>query len=161
VLIGLRQAKLLPSPKYSFRNFTKTPGVLFIDKTKYIELLDATDRYRYRFLQCSGYGKSTFLNMLCRYYDIAEAATFDDVFGGLYISDHPTPWRSRHLVLLFDLSKIIISANPATMTNNFHSAINDVLGDFVQKYWGLKDRRRMICENNASTSLLLVLVRIG
>jgi hypothetical protein len=164
VLISPRQAKL-PSQENSFINLAKTPGVLFIDKTKYIELLDEDRHYRYRYVQHAGLGKSTFLNMLSRYYDIAEAATFDDVFRGLYISDHLTPWRSRLLVLQLDLSMIAISDNTATMINNFHSAINDVLEDFVQKYWGWigngGDSRHMICENNASTSLILVLVRIG
>jgi hypothetical protein len=139
--------------------------VLFIDKTKYIELLDETERYRYSYRKESGYGKTTFLNMLCSYYDIAQAATFEDVFGGLYICAHPTLSRSRHLVLLLDLTTITTSNEPATIYKSFHSTINPVLENFVKKYWGWigdgSDIEGMICQHNASTSLMRVLVRIG
>jgi hypothetical protein len=163
-LLGLRQAGL-PEYESSYVAFSKTPGLLFLDKTKYIELLDEKERYQYVFVRPGGFGKSTFLNMLCSYYDIAAAATFQDVFGGLYIGNQPTPSLSRHLVLQLDLSMIRISGNLAATQTSFHTVINNVLRVFLEKYrnWigdQKSDFDKIISPENASASLVRVLVCI-
>jgi len=163
-LLGLRQTKL-PEFEHSYVALSKTPGMLFVDKTKYIERLDANERYRYLFLRPRQFGKSTFLSMLCSYYDIAQAATFENAFGGLYICSNPTPSRSRHLVLLLDLSAISINGDPTAKETSFNTSINSVLRDFLEKYWGRigdkkSDIQDIICSGDASVSLMEVLVRI-
>ncbi|KAF8536803.1 hypothetical protein BDD12DRAFT_807480 [Trichophaea hybrida] len=82
-----------------FTSYVSWPDTLFVDKTRYIELLDQSGVYSNMFLRPRRFGKSTFLNMLCAYYDVATAAEFNDIFGGLYISKNPTEFRGRHHIL--------------------------------------------------------------
>jgi hypothetical protein len=136
---------------------------LFVDKTKYIELLDAKERYQYLFVRPYGFGKSTFLNMLCCYYDIAAPAAIKDSFGGLYIGSKLTSSHSRHLVLHLDLSIISTSGNLAATETSFHNSINIILRAFLEKYWSWigdekNDIAKIICPENASSSLMRVLV---
>jgi Predicted AAA-ATPase len=140
----------------------KVPGTLFIDKTKYIKLLDHDDTYHCMFLRPRRFGKTTFLNTLCEYYDIAGASSFDDVFGGLYIGKHPTGSRNKHLVLKLDLSEIEVGNGIEIMRTSFNEGINFTLTCFLEKYreWLRNDYdiERIINPNNAATSLKRVLV---
>jgi hypothetical protein len=162
MLSGLTAQLTLPQAGQSFDSFSREPNILFIDKTKYIEILDATKRYQYLFLRPRRFGKSTFLNMLCRYYDIAQATSFQDLFGGLYIGSNPTSSCCNHLVLKFDLSSIGISSDIDSTKDSFNANINVTLRSFLEYYkdwlgegWNQQD---LICERNASTSLMNVLV---
>src|SRR2546430_5071182 len=95
-----------------FFSFRTNAGIIFADKTMYIEQLEKRQPgYRYMFLRPRRFGKSAFLNMLCDYYDIHKADIFNDLFGPLYIGKNPTPWRNKHLVLKFDLSSISVSGS--------------------------------------------------
>ena len=145
----------------SFSNFLTTPGRLFIDKTKYIEVLDKVGDYSYMFLRPRRFGKSTFLDTLCKYYDIAEGDSFSDLFGGLYIGSNPTKYRNSHLVLKLNLSSINISRDINCTRRAFNQTINDVLERFLQKYrrflgdgWTFET----VLSENASVSLWNVLV---
>ncbi|KAF8968413.1 hypothetical protein BGZ46_010885 [Entomortierella lignicola] len=72
--------------------------------------------------------------MLCAYYDIHNANTFDDLFGPLHIGKHPTTSKNKHLVLKFDLSTISVSGTLEAMTNRFNEMINGVLIQFLREY---------------------------
>src|SRR4051794_25758805 len=113
--------------------YLSEPGLLFVDKTRYIEILDRTIKYTYMFLRPRRFGKSTFLNMLCTYYDIAEADNWENIFGGLYIGNNPTVSRSKHLVLLLDLTNIAIGGDIARTELSFHEYVNCVLSGFLDK----------------------------
>ena len=145
----------------SFTNLLTNPGRLFIDKTKYIEVLDKVGDYSYMFLRPRRFGKSTFLDTLCKYYDIAERDLFQSLFGGLYIGKNPTKYRNAHLVLGLDLSTIDISGDIDSAKLNFHQTINANLKAFLSKYqpflgdgWTLDT----VLEDNASVSLHNVFV---
>lgn len=58
------------------------------------------------FVRPRRFGKSLFLDMLRLYYDRNEKANFGPLFGGLWISSHPTENRNRYLMLALDFSKI-------------------------------------------------------
>lgn len=146
----------------SFSNFLTTPGTIFIDKTKYIELLDESKNYSYMFLRPRRFGKSTFMGTLCKYYDIAEIDSFQSLFGSLYIGKHPTKYRNSHLVLKLDLSTINISSDIARTERSFNKTVNAVLASFLRKYrrflgdgWQLES---ILDEIEASISLQNVLV---
>ena len=145
----------------SFTNLLTNPGRLFIDKTKYIEVLDKVGDYSYMFLRPRRFGKSTFLDTLCKYYDIAERDLFQSLFGGLYIGKNPTKYRNAYLVLVLDLSTIDISGDIDSAKLNFHQTINANLKAFLSKYqpflgdgWTLDT----VLEDNASVSLHNVFV---
>jgi hypothetical protein len=147
----------------SFAHFLGRPGSLFIDKTEYIELLDAQEYYSVLFLRPRRFGKSTFLDTLCKYYDIAERESFEGLFGGLHIGNSPTKFRSSHLVLKLDLSSIDTHGDIEDIINSFHKRINRVLKAFLKKYkcflpegWGPDT----IDEGDATSSLENVLVSV-
>jgi len=112
------------------------------------------------FLRPRRFGKSTFLNMLCEYYDIAAAAKFDDIFGGLYISKNPTEFRSRHLVLKLDLSSIE-TGDINLLRASFNRYMNTTLAAFLDKYRSNLDEFKpadILCLEDGSSSLRQTLV---
>lgn len=146
----------------NFINFRTRAGMIFADKTMYIEHLEKCQPdYRYMFLRPRRFGKSAFLNMLCNYYDIHHADIFNDLFGPLYIGKNPTPWRNKHLVLKFDLSSIIVSGSRDKLETSFNTGINQTLQRFIKKYGkelGYPEVNNVLDTNSASASLRRVLV---
>ncbi|RDB24174.1 hypothetical protein Hypma_008674 [Hypsizygus marmoreus] len=115
----------------SFLDLVTTPGLIAVDKTDFVEILDSEPRYWYRFLRPYRWGKSTFLNMLADYYDKSQVNSFEDRFGQLYIGKNPTPCHNTLLVLLFDLSTISVSCSDEEMERQFNSTINQSLTRFL------------------------------
>jgi len=71
--------------------FRSEVGMIFADKTMYIkELEEEGSRFRILFLRPRRFGKSAFLDIFCQYYDIKNADKFSQLFGPLYIGQHPT-----------------------------------------------------------------------
>lgn len=138
-----------------------TPGTIFVDKTKYIELLEGTQDYSYMFLRPSRFGKSTFLNTLCQYYDIAEAETWKGVFGGLYIGAYPTAFHSKHLILKFDLSNIGCDSTLGA-ESSFNEYMYHVIFQFLEKYskyLGTTCTERILNRKDGTSILRAALVR--
>jgi hypothetical protein len=139
----------------------RSDGFLFVDKTRYIEVLDKGNDYYYLFLSPCQFGKSTFLDTLCTYYDIAESASFHDLFGELYIGKNPTKYRNSHLVLKLDLSKIVVTGDVDSTNESIYNLINSALESFLKKYHcflgeGLESRK-IVLESTAD-SLMEVFV---
>ena len=86
------------------------------------------------FLRPRLFGKTTFLNLLCDYYDIAGADNWEDIFGGLYIGNNPTASRSKHLVLRLGLSRISISSGISETKLSFDRYLITQLSRFPDKY---------------------------
>ena len=86
------------------------------------------------FLRPRRFGKTTFLNLLCGYYDIARADDWEVIFGGLYIGNNPTASRSKHLVLRLDLSGIDVSGDISDIKLSLDDYLNFVLSQFFDKY---------------------------
>ena len=84
----------------------QTNGFVYIDKTKYIELLENSNNKAIRFLRPRGFGKSLFVSMLECYYDLNMKGEFDELFKGTYIYDHPTKKRNQYYVLKFNFSGV-------------------------------------------------------
>ncbi|RUS17700.1 AAA-ATPase-like domain-containing protein [Endogone sp. FLAS-F59071] len=121
----------------NFYRFRDKAGMIFADKTNYIEQLEKignNNNFRYILLRPPHFGKSTFLNMLCIYYDIHTADCFNSLFGPLYIGKNPTSSHNKHLVLKFDLSNIRLSGSLDKMEKSFNNEINKVLNRFINKY---------------------------
>ncbi|MCI5164403.1 MAG: AAA family ATPase, partial [Candidatus Electrothrix sp. AX5] len=75
---------------YGESNFKKiiTQNFLYIDKTKYIELLEQSGSYNI-LLRPRRFGKTLFLSTLRHYYDILFKEEFDALFGHLAIGRNP------------------------------------------------------------------------
>ncbi len=100
---------------YGESNFEKirTRGYHYVDKTRYIELLETQAESYIMILRSRRFGKTLFCDMLGCYYDRRYEDRFDELFKGTYIHDHPTRGRNSHLVLTFDFSGI----NTETLRN--------------------------------------------
>ncbi|CAJ0854964.1 5641_t:CDS:2, partial [Entrophospora sp. SA101] len=107
------------------KSFCSEVGMLFVDKTIYIKKLEEEGlRFRILFLRPCRFGKSAFLDMLCQYYDIKNADKFFQLFGPLYIGQHPTNSQNKYFVEKYDeeleypdIDKLIIKQASISLQN--------------------------------------------
>lgn len=103
----------------------------YIDKTMFIEKLERQPSYLF-LIRPRRFGKSLTLAMLEAYYDIKYADRFEELFGGLYIGEHPTPLHNKYLVLRLNFSEIISNLDEVEQSFNIYCC-NKLL-QFVYKY---------------------------
>ena len=65
----------------------------YVDKTMFIEKIEMQPPYLF-LIRPRRFGKSLTLAMLEAYYDVNHAEQFDELFGQLYIGQHPTKLHS-------------------------------------------------------------------
>ena len=126
----MEKIKLLPYGISDFRQVRKE-GKYFVDKTKYIPVMEETDNFLF-LIRPRRFGKSVFLSMLRAYYDINEKDKFQEEFAGLWIADHPTEWRGQFQMMYFDYSRI--GGDTGMLEENFNEYCNIELEAFAQKY---------------------------
>jgi len=95
--------KQLPYGNSDFESI-RTENFAYVDKTRFIELLENEANRSQFFIRPRKFGKSLFLSMLTNYYDIRKAAKFGQLFGDLYIGKNPTPLKNSYAVLNFNFS---------------------------------------------------------
>ena len=114
-------------------------GFYYVDKTRFIVPLE---RYKAPvFLRPRRFGKSLLVSMLAHYYDRSKASRFEELFGGTYIGQNPTPEHSRYLIIRYDFSAMVMADTMEGLAQNFN-ALNchpveimvehnrDLFGDF-------------------------------
>ena len=116
---GLSDYKLIKSENY-----------YFVDKTKYIEILENSNERYVMFLRPRRFGKSLFLAILEGYYDTYYKKDFEVMFGDTYIGQNLTLKASSYLVMRFDFSGIDIN----DVENDFKYYLNIILTSFIEKY---------------------------
>lgn len=84
----------------------RTEGYYYVDKTRYLEILENLPERYILLLRSRRFGKTLFVSLLNWYYDRRHANQFDTLFQGLYIHAHPTPKRHTYLILSFEFSAI-------------------------------------------------------
>ena len=77
----------------------------YVDKTAYIERIEEAHDFFF-FIRPRRFGKSLLLSTLENYYDLNKKEKFQELFGDLYIGQHPTPLRNSYLVLSLNFSTI-------------------------------------------------------
>ena len=120
---------------YGQSNFEKIilGNYIYVDKTKYIELLE-NESNDYNFLiRPRKFGKSLFLSMLWNYYDIVQKDNFKQLFGDLYIGKHPTGKQNSMFVLRFSFAGIDTS-NEDDFKRSFNRSIEASVRDFCTHY---------------------------
>ena len=92
---------------YGMMNFAviRREDYYYVDKTRFIPMIEEADRFFF-FIRPRRFGKSLTLNVLQHYYDVRTRDRFEDLFGDLYIGQHPTPSRNTYLVLYLNFSGI-------------------------------------------------------
>ena len=73
-------------------------NLYYVDKTMYLTLLEQQPDNLF-FIRPRRFGKSLFISMMQTYYDKAMAEEFDNLFGDLWIGQHPTRLKNRYQVL--------------------------------------------------------------
>lgn len=77
----------------------------FVDKTPFIERVERANKFFF-FIRPRRFGKTMTVSMLQHYYDVKDADIFEEIYGGLYIGQHPTPEHNQYLVLSLNFSTI-------------------------------------------------------
>ncbi len=114
---------------YGISNFEMLvkEGYFFVDKTRYIKLLeDLGIRYAFM-LRPRRFGKSLWISILHYYYGVEYKDKFDELFGRFFIGKHPTPMRNSYLVLRFNFSGIDTTTWDTTFegfTENIRAAVS-------------------------------------
>ena len=103
----------------------------YVDKTSFIEVMERQPPYLF-LIRPRRFGKSLFLAMLETYYSIDYAENFEELFGGLYIGQHPTKWHNRYMVLRFNFSEV--KARLEELEQNFGEYCCMIMKNFIQKY---------------------------
>ena len=115
---------------YALTNFYKirTENYLYVDKTRFIEMLENEDTEYHFLLRPRKFGKSLFLSVLEHYYDIRFKDKFEELFGDLYIGQNPTPKRNSYFVLNIDFSGLntgSVEEFKVSFSNNIEACIID------------------------------------
>ena len=74
--------------------------------TFFIEEIEDANKYFF-FIRPRRFGKSITLSMLENYYDINKKEQFEDLFGGLYIGEYPTPEHNSYLIIDLNFSIVV------------------------------------------------------
>jgi hypothetical protein len=127
--------KTLKRIPYGNADFEKVriKNYIYIDKTQYIELLEAENNDNLFLTRPRKFGKSLFFSMLSNYYDINQADKFDQLFGDLYIGKHPTPQHNTYMVLNLDFSGLD-TTNEEAFAASFSSKMQDNIRGFLKRY---------------------------
>lgn len=103
----------------------------YVDKTMFIPRMEMTSSYLF-FVRPRRFGKSLLLSMLRAYYDVDLKDKFDDYFGDLWISQHPTPYRNYYAVLHLDFS--LVFGPIEKLSDNFDDYCGMVCDSFAHQY---------------------------
>lgn len=103
----------------------------YVDKTRFIPLIEQTASYFF-LIRPRRFGKSLMLSVLESYYDINNAARFEELFGERYIYQNPTDLRAKFLILRFNFSGV----NPALsqLHSSFEEHCEKQFLQFINKY---------------------------
>ena len=105
----------------------------YIDKTKYIEILEEAGEPYIFFLRPRRFGKSLFTSTLEYYYDVKYKEEFDKLFKNTYIGTNPTERRNMYYILKFNFSGINTSTKER-MLEGFTKKTIKALEFFNDKY---------------------------
>ena len=103
----------------------------YVDKTMFIEKIEMQPPYLF-LIRPRRFGKSLTLAMLETYYDVNYAEQFDELFGQLYIGQHPTKLHNQFLIMRFNFSEVSSNVNEVEQSFKLHCC--NKLKDFVYKY---------------------------
>ncbi|MDR3266993.1 MAG: AAA family ATPase, partial [Tannerella sp.] len=133
--------KRLPYGNSNFES-VRTDGYVYVDKTRFIELLEQEENDKLFLIRPRKFGKSLFFSMLTHYYDVCGADKFDTLFGDLYIGKHPTPKHNELMVLKFNFSGI-----NTTTQDDFGISFTEKIEDSVLQF--LDNHKRILSEYEA------------
>jgi hypothetical protein len=122
-----------------------TENYAYVDKTRFIELLENEHNPYHIFIRPRKFGKSLLLSTFYYYYSINEANKFTQLFGNHYIGRNPTPKKGQYAVMNFNFSGIDTNSEDR-FTDSFNDTVRKTIQTFVEQYFnvipGLESRIR-------------------
>ncbi len=112
-------------------DIVRRDDLYYVDKTMYLPKLESQARYLF-FIRPRRFGKSVFISMLRAYYDIRKKDKFQEVFGDLWVGQHPTPLQGKFLVMYLDFSQV--GGNIEKLEERFNQFLGVELDGFVRDY---------------------------
>lgn len=118
---------------YGMQNFEdiRERDCYYVDKTSFIEDIEESNMYFF-YIRPRRFGKSLTLSMLENYYDINKAAQFQEIFGGLYIGENPTPEHNTYLVIHLNFAEV--ADEQGSFIQAFEKYCKQVYSNFANKY---------------------------
>ncbi len=108
-------------------------GYFYVDRTDHIPLIENAGK-QLLFLRPRRFGKSLWLSTLENYYDLARAADFDRLFGGLKIGQNPTPRHNRYFILKLNFSMVDPKGDAEAVAASLHRHVNNAIEAFAVHY---------------------------
>lgn len=124
--------KKLPYGQSNFANMIEC-GYAYVDKTRYVELLENENNTYQFFIRPRRFGKSLFLSVLENYYDLNRKDKFETLFKELYIYKNPTPERGKYAVIQFDFSGLDTD-NHDDFRKSFSMRVQNMVIAFLNRY---------------------------
>ncbi len=112
-------------------DIVRRDNLYYVDKTMYLPKLESEARFLF-FIRPRRFGKSVFISMLRAYYDIRTKDKFQEVFGDLWIGQHPTPLQGKFLVLYLDFSQV--GGSIEQLEDRFDRYCKVALDNFIDIY---------------------------
>ena len=112
----------------------KRQNCYYVDKTMFIPRMEMASNYLF-LVRPRRFGKSLLLSMLRAYYDVKMRERFDEMFGGLWIGSHPTPYRNYYAVLHLDFSQV--TGTIQELRESFDSYCGIKADTFAERYESL------------------------
>lgn len=124
--------KQIPSKTSNFADLISQNG-FYVDKTKFIEILESiSDRYLF-FLRPRRFGKSLLLSTLQYYYGIEYQERFNELFSTYYIGENPTPLKNSYYILNLNFSGIK-TQDSGQIEKEFNSEVYTKILSFLNTY---------------------------
>lgn len=131
-------------------------GGYFVDKTRYIPLLEELNFPNIFFLRPRRFGKSLFLSMLEYYYGVQYTERFEELFGEYFVgrSENVTPLKNSYYILKFNFSGIDTGIEEE-IRYKFDEEVRSAIEIFLHTYGvGKEEEIRRTLEASDSASLL-------
>jgi len=123
IIYGLSNFKQIRSEEY-----------LYIDKTRFIEILENRSEKYTLFLRPRRFGKSLFLSTLWHYYDERFSNEFDNLFRETYIGKNPTPLKNSYRVLFLEFSGIEVERGIEVIQEKFTFSLKIRFQHYLKEY---------------------------
>jgi len=148
--------KIIP---YGVSNFKEVIdlNMYYIDKTKYIEILEKKDRYQF-FIRPRRFGKSLFISMLQTYYDINEKDNFNKYFGEFYVGKNKTKLANSYIILKLSFANVISNQGKEKLVESFDSIVSIEIAKCLEKYSDIFNGDTLPSEYRVATYALQYLI---